>query len=82
MGDCQNRTVNGTELTSDDIVTRLRRFECRCELVEDGTKCDSCLAADEIERLRAELTQLRWDNRRLADLYEGLYHATEEARRG
>lgn len=36
----------------------------------------------EIEQLQNELTQLRSDNRRLADLHEGLYYATEEARRG
>ena len=36
----------------DDIVTRLREFECRCELVDDDGKCDSCQAADEIERLQ------------------------------
>jgi hypothetical protein len=38
---------------TDDLVTRLREFECRCEIVDDDGKCDSCQAADEIERLRA-----------------------------
>ena len=42
---------------TDNLVTRLKKFECRCELVEDNTKCDSCLAADEIGRLRQGL----WD---------------------
>ena len=78
---------------ADDIVTALREariYNCY-SCVEYGydDKCDCAsrrllhnAAADEIERLRAELTQLRWDNRRLADLHEGLYYATEEARRG
>ena len=47
---------------ADDIVTRLRKFECRCELVDDDGKCDSCQAADEIERLRAQLEQSRQDH--------------------
>ena len=37
---------------ADDIVTRLRKFECRCEVLDVGGKCEACEAADEIERLR------------------------------
>ena len=33
------------------------------------------LAAAEIERLRADNSDLRIDNRRLADLHAGIYHA-------
>jgi hypothetical protein len=38
---------------ADDIVTRLRTFECRCEVCDEGMRCEACEAADEIERLRA-----------------------------
>lgn len=44
---------------ADDIVTRLRNIHCAAD---DLTPCGTCLicqAADEIERLRAELEEAR-----------------------
>ncbi len=79
MGDCQSSTKNGTEVASDNIVQQLSWFVMNEVRMPAGL---IVTVIDEIERLRAELTQLRWDNRRLADLYTGLYHATEESRRG
>ena len=79
MGDCQRSTNNGTEVASDNIVEQLSWFVMNEVRMPAGL---IVTVIDEIERLRAELTQLRWDNRRLADLHEGLYHATGEARRG
>ena len=68
-----------------DIVTRLRTVAW---LAVEGSEVTDLAdaAADEIERLRVEnlrleqansamkdaVHQLRWDNRRLADLYEGI----------
>ena len=71
---------------TDNIVTRLHQWR----LYNDGemltSPSDSSLsltlieAADHIERLNYEIEQLRWTNRRLYDLYEGLYNATEADR--
>jgi hypothetical protein len=47
---------------ADDIVTRLRIIHCAAD---DLTPCGTCLicqAADEIERLRAQLEQSRQDH--------------------
>lgn len=43
---------------ADDIVERLRKFECRCEVLDDEYRCEACQAATEIERLRAEVVRL------------------------
>ena len=40
---------------TDDIVTRLREFECNCAPPDGPEKCEPCKAADEIERLRVAL---------------------------
>ena len=68
---------------ADNIVTRLQ-----CVYDPAGCdQCTFCLAKAEIERLRVDnlrleqansamkdaVHQLRWDNRRLSDLYEGLF---------
>ena len=91
MADCQSSTENGTELTSDDLVTRLRSIP---------TAQLANAAADEIERLwamTAEQAQVHdaWLTERsladkladaLADHMRGddhpAYTAWEEARRG
>ena len=44
---------------ADDIVTRLR-IACRSKGAEYCDNCQPCDAANEIERLRAEVT--RWKN--------------------
>lgn len=49
MADCQNRTVHGTEMTSDDIVTRLRLGTPTAVYVVAQD------AADEIERLQEQV---------------------------
>jgi hypothetical protein len=47
---------------TDDIVTRLRIIHCAADdLIPCGT-CLPCQAADEIERLRAQLEQSRQDH--------------------
>ena len=58
---------------TDDIVTRLRRHADAG--VPSYTKQLDTEAADEIEHLRQQLTDLRWDNNRLSDLYNSLYEA-------
>jgi hypothetical protein len=69
---------------ADDIVTRLRKFECRCELVDDGDKCDSCDAADEIERLRHRVDRLNaaLDDVAAVTADKGILHRVKEAQRG
>ena len=52
---------------TDDIVTRLRQ-ECCC--TEDTWCSDECLAADEIERLRADRDKWRGLAERAMELLE------------
>jgi NADH:ubiquinone oxidoreductase subunit F (NADH-binding) len=54
-------------VVSDDIVTRLR-IACREEGAEYCGKCQPCEAADEIERLRAELEESQMTVRALHKL--------------
>ena len=60
-------------MSSDDIVTRLRVVDN--VYTESWTQRLMDEAADEIEHLRQQLTDLRWDNNRLSDLYNSLYEA-------
>jgi hypothetical protein len=47
---------------TDDIVTRLRIIHCAADDLTPCGTCLTCQAADEIERLRAELEQSRQDH--------------------
>lgn len=73
--------MNEVRMPAGLIVTVIDEIE-RLRADRDEWKAWTQRAHDEIEQLRHKLTQMRSDNRRLADLYTGLYHTTEEARRG
>lgn len=69
----------------DDIVTRLRDYNCRCTFVFAGVVgivCEACEAADEIERLRALIVEFgeaynpKWDD--VEDWDE--FHAADDRR--
>jgi hypothetical protein len=85
VAESQNRTVFGT-VSAPDILTRLMQSSADCDAVGN---CDICDAAVEIERLRAQVAELKdakhWLNEdllRMRSNFERAQAELEWVRRG